>query len=138
MLVTLFLYQTKQSFPLYYLRLKDTLVAWVFAFLDTKKIHCNCKQNVPKNQRYHRFSIPPRDFQLGWLDGKIAFPKKPKHYFSKKVANCIAKEPHTVGFNIHLRFVRILYVEFWLHIANESQFWNVNAQNVRLYFACIM
>ena len=109
-----------------------------FCLFRHKKIHCNCKQNVPKNQRYHRFSIPPRDFQLGWLDGKIAFPKKPKHYFSKKVANCIAKEPHTVGFNIHLRFVRSLYVEFWLRKANESQFWNVNAQNVRLYFACIM
>ena len=32
--------------------------------------------------------------------------------FLKKVTNCIAKEPHTVGFNIHLRFVRSLYVEF--------------------------
>ena len=109
-LVTFFSLLNKTEFSPLLFAVQRYFSSLSFCLFRHKKIHCNCKQNVPENQRYHRFSIPPRDFQLCWLDGKIAFTKKSKHFFSKKVANCIAKTPQTVGFNIQLRFVKTPFV----------------------------
>ena len=142
MLVTLFLYQTKQSFsPLFVIlfAVQRYFSGLSFCLFRHKKNPLQLQTKRTQKPTIPSIFHSPKRFPIRLVRRKnCIYQKVETFFFSKKVANCIAKEPHTVRFNIHLRFVRILYVEFWLRIANESQFWNVNAQNVRLYFACIM